>query len=109
MPNPPRRIERRDYQRLELKVTAYLWRGPGEDLIRTTTLNISIGGFYCLSERSFAPGERIQCLLAITLYVAESTAFLRGDARVVRSEEQDGLFGIGCHIQSYEVINQPIL
>jgi hypothetical protein len=79
----------------------------GGGLIRAKIVNVSIGGFYCLSAERFLPGEMIQCVLSLSPCVAPSgNSYLCGQVRVVRVEQPDcdeTLFGVACEIQSYEI------
>ncbi len=102
--------ERRRHARKNLRVQAHIFRGP--DVIRITTRNISIGGFYSVCEERFVCGEQFDSLLEIAGLVrpAQIGAHLECTVRVVRVEPDgefdDGVperFGVAFRIESYRV------
>jgi hypothetical protein len=75
----------------------------GEGAVETITRNLSSGGFYCLSSRPFAVGERLQCALQVpTTDPAQRTCRLECHVLVMRVESAvDGQFGIACRTEDY--------
>jgi len=102
--------ERRKHARKELQVPAHIFRGP--DVIKITTRNISIGGFYSVCEERFVCGEQLESMLEIAGLErpAQIGAHLECTVRVVRVEADgefaDGnpkRFGVAFRIESYRV------
>jgi len=112
----PNLSDRRKHKRVELCVLAHVFRGS--DVIRITTQNISIGGFYGRCEERFACGDQFNALLDIDSSPAEglgqpqsSGARLRCVVRVVRVDDTkpDGpddameRFGVAFAVETYQV------
>ena len=57
--------DRRKRKRVLLHWPVRLLRQPGTSPIDTTTENISSEGLYCISNESFKPGERVQCMRGV--------------------------------------------
>jgi hypothetical protein len=88
-------------------------RGPQNDVIHATTQNISVRGFYCLSQHELAPGQNIECVVLLATPGVNSGGELRlfCKAQVLRSERTtnpDSPFGIACHIETYKVLDRPL-
>jgi hypothetical protein len=109
--------ERRKHKRVELRALAHVFRGS--EVIRITTQNISIGGFYGRCYERFACGEQFNTLLDIGSSPAEgfgqlqsSGARFRCMVRVVRVEEMkpegpdDAMerFGVAFAVETYQVL-----
>jgi hypothetical protein len=80
----------------------------------TETTDISNNGFYCNTAQPFAPGDTLQCLIALPgQKVAEDSSdqlYLEAKADVVRIVTNSGTgFGIGCQIAEYRVVNRESL
>ena len=112
----PNLSDRRKHKRVELRVLAHVFRGS--EVIRISTQNISIGGFYGRCDERFACGEQFDTLLDIDSSPAEglgqlqsSGARLRCVVRVVRVEEMkpEGpddakeRFGVAFAVETYQV------
>ena len=107
----PNLAERRKHARVDLQVPAHIFRGS--EVIRLTTQNISIGGFYSVCEERFACGEQFDSILDIAGLTRSSRlrARLRCNLRVIRVEtvhadrtEGGGeRFGVAFCIESYHV------
>jgi len=107
----PNLAERRKHARVDLQVPAHIFRGS--EVIRLTTQNISIGGFYSVCEERFACGEQFDSILDIAGLTRSSRlrARLRCNLRVIRVEavQPDGTeggaerFGVAFCIESYHV------
>lgn len=120
-PSPhPSFSERRKHARRDLRVLAHIFRGS--DVIRITTQNISIGGFYGLCDEPFVCGEQYDSVLEINalLRSSHSGAHLQCVVRVIRVETMnpdpagidpgggqvdDGRkhFGVAFSVESYRV------
>jgi hypothetical protein len=103
--------ERRLRPRLGLRCGIQLCRVGDLVIVKTKTDNLSVEGFYCISDEAFAPGDRLECNVFIP---ADDTGFrgphvvLRRLARVVRVEVR-GLnpgFGIACQFEDRPIIVQ---
>jgi hypothetical protein len=103
-----RAVEQRRQQRLKLVCPVRLYRN-GEDALdlRTSTDNISSGGFYCVSTIPFAPCERLQCEIELSAPCragARHKTILHCHIEVVHSTAKGGNdFGIGCRLVDYEL------
>lgn len=111
----PNLSDRRKHKRVELRVLAHVFRGS--EVIRITTQNISIGGFYGLCTERFACGEQLNTLLDIDSpteglgQLQSSGARLRCVVRVVRVEAMkpegpdDAMerFGVAFAVETYHV------
>ncbi len=86
-----------------------LFRDHGDEVIETTTQNLSSCGFYCLLGSSIAAGEFLFCRLQVSLPEAarrKSFGVLECRVRVTRTEPAlpEGLFGIACRIEDYRFV-----
>src|SRR6266496_2078906 len=95
--------DRRKRKRVLLHWPVRLLRQPGTSPIDTTTENISSEGLYCISNESFKPGERVQCMIVIPAggFGLERSLNLECQVTVRRVEELPIGFGLGCHIEDY--------
>jgi hypothetical protein len=106
------RGERRTTVRIPLRASVYVLRGPEQDVIHATTQNISIRGFYCLSQHELAAGQNIECVVLLATPGVDGGGELRlfCKAQVVRIERTgnpESPFGIACHIEMYKVLDRP--
>ena len=79
-------------------------RRPGDQAgIETSTVNISSGGFYCISPLPFSPGELLECELVIPATAPNRDSDLTAQRRVlvvrleVRGLEEG--FGLACRFE----------
>jgi c-di-GMP-binding flagellar brake protein YcgR len=104
--------DRRKHARIDLRVMARIFRGT--EVIRITTQNISIGGFYALCEERFTCGEQFDSVIDISGQLhpsSNSGAHLQCVVRVVRVETMplDGRgdeverFGVAFSVEDYRV------
>ncbi len=100
--------DRRCHPRLRLALPLVLFR-PGEaGRIETKTEDISCDSFYCFSDRSFSPDDRLECELLIPgdemSSVPEDDLFLRCQVQVVRVVAKGQLgFGVACRLEDYTI------
>lgn len=101
-------VERRKDARLELRVPVLLFGAECEYPVRSETVNISKNGFYCATKEPFAPGDRLRCLLSISVPCdsSESELYLEAEIEVMRVLVDTSGFGLGCRIGEYHIINQ---
>ena len=101
---PSRRSnERRACARAVLDCPIILFR-PAANAVPGAVQNISSGGFYCTCAERFRVGDSLWCdvqvpLAAVCVQYADLTVSC--SASVVRVEELDGYFGIGCKIHRF--------
>jgi PilZ domain len=95
--------ERRTCARAVLGCPIILFR-PGCNPIRGDVQNISSDGFYCTCAERFHVGDSLWCDVQVTLAavcVHYTDLIVSCSASVVRVEELDGCFGIGCKIHRF--------
>jgi hypothetical protein len=101
--------ERRSRTRMTARWPVRLNR-VGETLaVEGETKNLSSQGLYCLSEEPFVPGERLECILALSsldLEEREGAFCLRCYAQVIRVESRnsEARFGLACKIDDFELV-----
>lgn len=102
--------ERRASLRLPLQWPVYVTRVGGTHPFPTKTKNLSKNGFYCVLKERLAPGEHLECDLAVPTHLSwscENVLFLRCEAQVVRVDCIDGDegYGLACRIEDYCLIH----
>jgi hypothetical protein len=103
------RQERRKRPRTLVHWPVVLFRDHGDEIIETTTQNLSSCGFYCLLGAALAAGECLFCRLHVPLPEAarrRSFGILECRVRVTRAEPAlaEGMFGIACRIEDYRFV-----
>src|SRR5580765_2002303 len=99
--------ERRKRKRVALHWPVRLFRDLTAPSVESTTENLTSNGFYCVSTEPFRLGERLECIIAIpagSFGYAESPIRLQCRVRVARVEDQVEGFGLGCHIEDYDLL-----
>ncbi len=100
--------DRRGRARLALQCPVQLSRAGNGAMLRSVTRDISSAGFYCISSEWIAPGERLDCMVAIPIPIGgfpEERLCLQCRAEVVRVDPLgEGAAGIACRIVDYTVI-----
>jgi hypothetical protein len=95
--------ERRRKPRLKLCCEIQLRSPDGQSVIRTQTQDLSSEGFYCTSDEPFAPGQWLQCDLALSAITPGSDrgVVIHRLVKVVRVEIKglDPGFGIACQFE----------
>jgi hypothetical protein len=107
----PSLSERRKHKRLDLRVSTCIFRGP--EVIQITTQNISIGGFYGLTEERFSCGEQFDSVIELNASPSDNGTRLQCVVRVVRVDTMtlDGVndgsarFGVAFCMENYQVAN----
>ncbi len=102
--------ERRRRTRFDLRWLVSLSRSGRTEPIRTNTENLSSDGFYCLCREPLRAGEELLCLLSVPPQGrSEEPPWLVMECkvRVIRVNEDRGLLGVGCQIESYSVLRLP--
>jgi hypothetical protein len=105
----PNLSERRKHKRLDLRVSTCIFRGP--EVVQITTQNISIGGFYGLTDERFACGEQFDSVIDINTSASDNGTRLQCVVRVVRVDTKtlDGAndlserFGVAFCVETYQV------
>ena len=96
--------ERRRRHRLKLGWRVQLARPCTHVLVSAETDNLNSGGFYCISEEPFSPGESLEC----DLFIPANPGVLEGPNVVLHRQvkvlrlEIKGLepgFGIACQFE----------
>jgi hypothetical protein len=104
------RPERRSRLRTNLRVSVFLLADGASNLLETRTENISKHGFFCFSNRVFAPGDRARFLLELPMTgnreMESKSVYLEGIAEVrhVIVGTNNSYFGLGCHMTTYRVL-----
>ena len=98
--------ERRRRARMALHCPVRLARIGDVRTVESRTENLSSQGFYCVSDEAFAPGDRLECVLALPGAVfgyGESPFRLHCRARVMRVEQRqpESGFGLACRIEHF--------
>src|ERR1700682_2373535 len=99
--------ERRKRKRVALHWPVRLFRRPAAASVQTTTENLTSNGFYCVSREPFEIGERLECIIAIpsgSFGYSGSPISLQCRVRVMRVDDQDEGFGLGCYIEDYDLL-----
>lgn len=102
-------VERRARSRTQLHWPLELSRdGQKPTTIKSTTQDLSSGGFYCLIRVQLAEGERLRCSLTIPTHdprKCRPERTLECRVRVVRvvPQEASDLFGVACRIEDYRL------
>ena len=110
-------LDRRRRPRLRLAYPLLISR-PGEVFrTETKTEDISCEGFFCVTDRVYAPRETLECELVIPSQeprqAVEHNMILRCRAEVVRVVRQANtmVFGVACRLADYtvgEIIEQDV-
>jgi len=103
--------ERRKRKRFALHWPVRLFRDPTAPSVESTTENLTSNGFYCVSKEPFQLGERVDCIIAIpacSFGHAESPIRLQCRVRVTRIEDHMEGFGLGCHIEDYDLLTDSL-
>src|SRR5207245_10069527 len=101
--------ERRKRKRVALHWPVRLLR-LGTPLGESRTENLSSEGFYWITQEPFKLGERLQCEIVIPgerFGSSESSIRLQCHVTVRRVENLRRGFGLGCHIEDYELGAPP--
>ena len=104
--------ENRSRPRTNLRSPLYLFSAALGVLVETETENVSMNGFFCRTNRVYAPGERFRFLLQLSPTVAETQGarpvYLDGVAEVVHVKVGASAqgFGLGCRVEGYRVLPQ---
>ena len=96
--------ERRHQMRAPVRWVLYLRRHLEAPPVRSETVNLSSGGFYCQVSEPFEPGERIDCdiLVPQPRGTADNAIVLKCRAQVLRVERgPENQYGLGCRIEDY--------
>ena len=108
-PEPISLFDRRRAVRLEMGYPVSLSR-PGEvSSVSARTENLSSKGFYCVSERPFAPNEELDCELVIPSaapgHLPQIDLVLRGVVEVVRvvAKGMSPGYGLACQLKNYTI------
>ncbi len=102
---PP--VERRRRARSSVQWRVSLFRRHFAEPVEAKTDNLSSEGFYCSTDKTFTPGERLLALLHVPSHnpsAYESTCKLKCDAQVVRVDAGNGAFGVACRIEDYTLV-----
>lgn len=103
--------ERRKRTRIALRWPVYLYREQGAPSIESTTENLTSNGFYCVSKEAFQIGEQLECVITIpagAFGYSDDPIRLQCRVKVMRVENQIGSYGLGCAIEDYELLTQPL-
>jgi hypothetical protein len=103
--------ERRKRRRADLHCTLCIAKSTEARLVKCETKNLSSGGFYCVSEELFTPGEYLRCTIMFPDTGDASDGFaLECTVEVLRVEpiESGESFGLACRIQDYSVVPLPL-
>ena len=102
--------ERRKRARLQLRLPVLFLVTEFDVPLRAETLDVSNNGFYCITSRPFAPGERLTCIIAVPIRAATGAAescdrlYLEAKVDVVRIVvNSNNGFGVGCRISEYRI------
>jgi PilZ domain len=102
--------ERRHQMRAPVRWVVYLRRPLEAPPVKSETVNLSSGGFYCQVSEPFEPGERIDCDILVPQprgAAADNAIVLKCRAQVLRVEVFRGdtgpeeVYGLGCRIEDY--------
>jgi hypothetical protein len=99
--------ERRRRKRIPLHWPVRLFRQPGTTSVESATENLSSEGLYCITQEAFKAGERLQCVIVIpgkSLGLSEPAIRLQCHVTVKRVEDLNHGFGLGCHIEDYDLL-----
>lgn len=99
--------ERRKRKRVALHWPVRLSRPSGAGWVESTTENLTSNGFYCVSRQPFQPGEQLECVIAIPaggFGYSDTPIRLQCRVRVMRVENQQDGFGLGCFIEDYGLL-----
>ena len=94
--------DRRRRVRVPMKCEVRLLRGR-EAWILAETLDVSAGGFYCLSGKPLPIGEILSCHLNLSAAVQCRNVMLHCTVEILRVDTRSPGFGIACRINDYTV------
>ena len=100
--------ERRKRKRVALHWPVRLFRHPDTQSIESTTENLTSNGFYCVSDQPFELGERLDCVIVIpagSFGYSDSPICLQCRVKVMRVEDQQQRYGLGCYIEDYDLLS----
>jgi hypothetical protein len=103
---PARRVERRKRARTHVHWPVLLIRMATLEAVESITQDLSIDGFYCISQVPFTPGEALTCALQVPTHDPSGKELdrrLECKVRVLRTDPGvgEGMFGIACRIEDY--------
>ncbi len=102
-------IERRRRTRMRVHWPLRLHKANANEIVETTTYDLSSDGFYCLAKTSFVPGEAVACTLGVPTHHpngADRVVSVECRVRIVHVESrQEGLYGLGCRIEEYRLLH----
>jgi len=102
--------ERRQSERLRLRLPVLFLRAESDGPLQTETLDISNNGLHFITTQPFAPGEKLMCLIGVPTRCSskpelKDRLYLEADVDVIRIVVNNGNgFGIGCRISDYRVL-----
>ena len=94
--------DRRRRVRVPMKCEVRLLRGR-EAWILAETLDVSAGGFYCLSGKPLPIGEILSCHLNLPASHRSRDIALCCTVEILRVDARSSGFGIACRIKDYTV------
>jgi hypothetical protein len=100
--------DRRRRKRVALHWPVRLFSHPESQSIESTTENLTSNGFYCISNQPFQLGQRLDCVIVIpagSFGYSDSPVSLKCRVRVLRVEDQERGFGLGCYIEDYDLLS----
>jgi PilZ domain-containing protein len=105
--------ERRKSLRLPVHWTVYLAPHGVTHPLRSTTKDLSRGGFYCYLHEPVTPGDQIECDIVVPTHYPkgrDDVLCLRCRVNVVRVEKVDcgQGYGLACRIDDYSIINRSL-
>ena len=92
---------------MPLRWPVRLVRTKGAPAVETVTENLSLDGFYCLSDEPFQVGDLLECVLALPaldIGYHEKPVRLRCRVKVIRVERAGPRFGLACKIEDTALV-----
>ena len=101
--------DRRQSLRVPLHWTVYLTCRGVPHPSRSTTENLSRGGFYCCVTDPLTPGDHIQCDIIVPTHASQNpdaVLVLRCYVQVLRVELMAQGYGLACRIDDFSVLQR---
>ena len=110
IPEKPSVLDRRKRTRMQVHWPLTFPLSGSTEIVQTVTNDLSSGGFYCIANARFVPGETRECTLAVPIHYPHggtSALLVLCKVRIMRVEvtAEDGFHGVGCQIVDYRLLN----
>jgi hypothetical protein len=103
------RLERRTRGRIRVHWPIWFYQQGAQEAAQTVTSDLSSRGFHFLTSLPLVPGEFTKCTLGVPAndpWSIDQVLLMECKIQIVRVQSHgDGLYGVGCRIQDYRVVD----